>query len=696
MNKPLTFSIIDFIYTLITRDTNLVCDTTCLTCTQTSTHCTSCKTPSDNPLLYNNTCVSTCPTGTISQSGVCVSCYPNCASCSGASSTQCLTCTSPYLLSDGACVLECPSTTIEDAALGTCVKNETEAGSCSGNCATCSTSSDYCLTCDSPYVLDPLTHTCIDPSTTSCSDSYYYDSITGTCKPCDSSCITCTSSATQCTTCNPLFHPYLDTTKTPAQCVDSCPSSTYVDSENRCQACDSTCLTCSGPSNTQCTSCNPSSSHPLLQYGQCVSSCSTGYVLSNDKLTCLLPCTDSHCYQCQENALGTCITCENGYYLSNGKCKAIEACSSGQYWNTTTNACAACNPSCKTCSGSASNCTSCYTDYTPPLELDPSKLEYLYNGQCLQACPLGYTPDYSNDKKCEEYECNSPCETCSGESDKCYTCLDEYPYLYEDYCYANCPAGTTASKNKYGLTCEEIISLIESKFKLSPVIIALMIGTGFSMFLLIFVNVFYRKRGQGVNNRNALLVLLQILEVISKVMLIPNIWGIEHGLLFFTALTLFFNIGLGVNLNILYMPLYENHVQSIKGYMEENKRLLKTTKALTYAGGSNIIRMYGSGLFARQGNFENVAQFRELEKKHGKLSLYVCFVQIVVDIVIMSLVNYRKDAFGISVFNVVFNAVILVCLLSDVVNFSAGIKRLFSKKNKTPPTIVHRVPIRNN
>jgi len=181
-----------------------------------------------------------------------------------------------------------------------------------------------------------------------------------------------------------------------------------------------------------------------------------------------------------------------------------------------------------------------------------------------------------------------------------------------------------------------------------------------------------------VNNRNAILVLVQILEVISKVMLIPNIWGIEHGLLFFTALTLFFNMGLGINLNVLYMPIYENHVQSIKGYMDENKRLLKTTKALTYAGGSNMVRMYGSGLFARQGNFEKVAQFRELEKKHGKMSLYVALTQIIVDVVIMAIVNKRSDAFGISIFNVVFNAIIWGCLLSDVGNFSK-LKNLFSR-----------------
>jgi hypothetical protein len=44
------------------------------------------------------------------------------------------------------------------------------------------------------------------------------------------------------------------------------------------------------------------------------------------------------------------------------------------------------------------------------------------------------------------FKCHSNCSTCSESADKCLTCLQKFPYLYQDRCYSSCPAGTTSEK----------------------------------------------------------------------------------------------------------------------------------------------------------------------------------------------------------------------------------------------------------
>ena len=117
------------------------CDASCNTCFETSTFC------SNNQLASNGKCVSTCPSGTFSSTGVCIPCHPDCASCSdGGAFKRCTSCPpSRPVLSAGRCLSTCAKNQFFDKTGGTCQKCDHTCSSCSGagpsNCLACSSSS---------------------------------------------------------------------------------------------------------------------------------------------------------------------------------------------------------------------------------------------------------------------------------------------------------------------------------------------------------------------------------------------------------------------------------------------------------------------------------------------------------------------------------------------------------------------------
>lgn len=91
-------------------------------------------------------------------------------------------------------------------------KGENKCGVCMASCLTCSKSADNCTTCDKPHFLKG--NTC----TANCGEGFYGDPTDRKCKPCESECRSCAdgSSPRVCTSC------YDDRYLLAAECVRSC------------------------------------------------------------------------------------------------------------------------------------------------------------------------------------------------------------------------------------------------------------------------------------------------------------------------------------------------------------------------------------------------------------------------------------------------------------------------------------------
>ena len=117
------------------------CGLNCGICSNNTGICSLCAT---NYLLYNNTCLTSCPADQLTNDNLnCVPCTTNFVNCSTCSNTQCLSCNYGQLNSTiGQCEPCIPGT--YDLS-GSCVV-------CPSSCTTC-TSQTTCQTCATNYYL---------------------------------------------------------------------------------------------------------------------------------------------------------------------------------------------------------------------------------------------------------------------------------------------------------------------------------------------------------------------------------------------------------------------------------------------------------------------------------------------------------------------------------------------------------------
>ena len=189
----------------------------------------------------------------------------------------------------------------------------------------------------------------------------------------------------------------LKTTLCVTDCVKDLTSYYYY--SGTCYQCDTSCLTCYGGNINNCFLCKDPSQ---VQY------------------------------------LGSCsANCPNHFFNSNGVCIGKRFC------YTIHLIIIECHASCLECSGSdLKSCSSC-----------PSG-RYLFNSQCLAACPSGYFPSGST---CSQ--CISPCLTCKTAS-SCSTCVSgTYFVQAENKCITaeNCYSESTYPDDTNGTcsTCSE-------------------------------------------------------------------------------------------------------------------------------------------------------------------------------------------------------------------------------------------------
>jgi proprotein convertase subtilisin/kexin type 5 len=225
------------------------CTFPCSTCPASNrSHCLSCYTTVVTPMVYmfNNTCVSVCPSGYYIDTATetCLPCNTPCLSCLN-SPDNCTACnsTSDYKYLNktstaATCVSECPAYMFEDTSQIPYV-----CSLCISPCAHCSSLTN-CTTCLSPfyyYNYNCLTLCPIDVTVL----------VNSACIDCSKVCAKCSITPTNCTQCASPYALYN------GSCASACPSD-MIDIANVCTLCDHTCLTCS-IATTNCTSCNTSS-----------------------------------------------------------------------------------------------------------------------------------------------------------------------------------------------------------------------------------------------------------------------------------------------------------------------------------------------------------------------------------------------------------------------------------------------------
>ncbi|KAL4499150.1 hypothetical protein ABPG72_017052 [Tetrahymena utriculariae] len=417
------------------------CDSSCLTCSAaTNVDCLSCSSP--NFLQTDrNSCLPTCKASEYKDltTNKCFQCNPACLACSGPGSDQCLGCLPGQFLftqpnNKNNCVLSCPDGYFNDATKNACSQ-------CSLTCLTCTAPGDSnsCLTCSKTTYL--LNGQCVS----SCPQKYYSSTSTNPstqiCNKCYQDCLTCSGPQnTDCKTCQlPLYF-----VAAISQCLASCPPKFYQNNPlAQCSSCDPSCATCSGPSSSQCLSC---SGTLYLDGNSCISSCTPGKNINTQNNTCA---------QCDPSYPNQCLTCNGTDVLINGNtCQSN--CPSGQYQNQTV--CKPCDPSCKTCvypvqdstkvcidcdqscqicNGSLSNnCLSCAS----PLFLNTDntcKAIYSNTQKCVTTCPSKYFANTSNNT-CSA--CHPTCNSCNGSlSNNCISCsLPNYLQTNAQQCLPTC------------------------------------------------------------------------------------------------------------------------------------------------------------------------------------------------------------------------------------------------------------------
>ena len=292
---------------------------------------------------------------------------------------------------------------------------------CSNNCETCDINATNCLTCRKGLYKE-LNNTC----QSSCSSSYFMNSITKECERCHNECAECFGpTPDECLVCH--SDKYLINSLDFKKCLSSCPENYFpLETPNKlCRKCHSTCKKCLGESESQCISCYDS----------------------------------KNCLRCKASNIFECLVCnpQTSFLLPNGACYEGSACPPFYFeLNQTSNSE---NRECRLCYGGMSNlckkcldeqeyncivcekkgCKRCMAGNDTCNEWEPGCI--IREDKCVDECPIGefkfFESTNSSNPICRK--CDDNCLNCITNEETCLSCKEKY-YLKKisDFPWATC------------------------------------------------------------------------------------------------------------------------------------------------------------------------------------------------------------------------------------------------------------------
>lgn len=171
------------------------------------------------------------------------------------------------------CYDDCPNGYFNNKKSNMCEK-------CYSNCLYCDVNK-ICSKCEQGYYL--FNSKCLDK----CPESFFKnDSPDRICKNCSSFCSTCLN-LNVCLQCQSGYFKFNQQENNSVICLEKCPQGYYRDIvKSTCKTCDSSCLECNGPLNSNCLSCDEKLGKKLLN-GYCLGECLNGEIKKKDSNECI-------------------------------------------------------------------------------------------------------------------------------------------------------------------------------------------------------------------------------------------------------------------------------------------------------------------------------------------------------------------------------------------------------------------------
>ncbi|KAL4470417.1 hypothetical protein ABPG74_012028 [Tetrahymena malaccensis] len=401
------------------------CIDNCQTCTDDK----KCKKCLPNFYLYNDgaQCIPCDSQGQFQQNDTCQLCHSSCSKCKGKTENDCIECKESNQFNyKGKC---------EDCTRVGVFQSGKQCFDCASNCKSCTgIEVEKCTQCIQDYFFMPDKKCAICPI----NEKYFINN--KNCQKCHDSCQTCSDDKeTSCKTCiNNLIIDKQDRKCKPCDTNNGF----FLNSQNECEKCHSTCKQCDGASEANCKVCNQDLS---FLDGKC-QKCDTenSYYIDNNNQC--LKCHES-CKTCSSK--DACIKCIDGMsFNQNQSSKLCAKCSLDNMYVEDPqgkNICKNCNTICIGCKGpTISDCIRCIDQFS----FNPQ------DKSCI-ICNTEADRKYIDDNNyCQS--CDDKCQTCTGPgNEKCKLCKEGLYFNDKNFCELCPPEKYYITDYKYCKKCND-------------------------------------------------------------------------------------------------------------------------------------------------------------------------------------------------------------------------------------------------